>query len=239
MSDGKLYYLMVADQRVGPIALDAVRDLAAQGRLMPQTLMWTEGMETWLPLIQSPLGSLVATGSPPPPPVGGLARPAPASLYGADPRAGQGGPGSYGGPGGSGGPGGYGGAGGTHAGAGFAGVGFSPDMAPVLGISFVDAVKRAFSKYATFEGRASRSEYWWYSLFTIGVALVLALVFAPLYLLFALGTLLPSIAIGVRRLHDIDRTGWWMLFMFVPLVGPILLLVFFVMASTPGQNRFG
>lgn len=109
----------------------------------------------------------------------------------------------------------------------------------------------ALKKYATFSGRAQRSEYWYFILFYFLITLALALVdgmtgslgsssgYGLLSGLFSLGMLLPSIAVGVRRLHDTDRTGWWLLLAFIPLIGSIVLLVFFVQDSTPGDNRFG
>jgi uncharacterized membrane protein YhaH (DUF805 family) len=61
----------------------------------------------------------------------------------------------------------------------------------------------------------------------------------PLYVLYALAVLIPGLAVGVRRLHDIDKSGWWMLIAFIPLIGGIVLLVFAVMEGTSGSNRFG
>ena len=88
-------------------------------------------------------------------------------------------------------------------------------------MDFMTAVKTCFSKYVTFQGRAPRSEFWWFTLFvtvaTIALAFVdgvifgLEMVFSPLSDLFSLATLLPGIAVTVRRLHDVDRSGWWML----------------------------
>jgi uncharacterized membrane protein YhaH (DUF805 family) len=107
---------------------------------------------------------------------------------------------------------------------------------------------KALKQYATFSGRARRSEYWYfflfYIIFTIGLVFIDSLLgmssnLGILSSLFALGMLLPSIAVSVRRLHDTDRSGWWMLLCFVPLIGGIVLLVFFVQDSQAGANRFG
>jgi uncharacterized membrane protein YhaH (DUF805 family) len=118
-------------------------------------------------------------------------------------------------------------------------------------MSFIDAVKSVLSKYVGFTGRARRSEYWWFALFTILVSIVTSILDGALGLDFegsttgliglvaSLALLLPSLAVGVRRLHDTDRTGWWLLIALVPLVGFIVLIVFFVLDSTPGTNRFG
>lgn len=118
-------------------------------------------------------------------------------------------------------------------------------------MNMIEAVKAVFSKYATFEGRARRSEYWWFVLFTIIVSVVLA-VLSPghgsmgggmggglLNTLWTLGTLLPSIAVGARRLHDINRSGWWLLLNFIPVIGWIILIVFFAKRGDPMPNRFG
>ena len=106
-------------------------------------------------------------------------------------------------------------------------------------------------KYAVFSGRARRKEYWFFALFNVIIIIVLTLidVSAGLYDvvadigllsgLYSLAVLVPSLAVSVRRLHDIDRTGWWLLIAFIPLVGAIVLLVFALLDSTPGDNRYG
>jgi uncharacterized membrane protein YhaH (DUF805 family) len=66
-------------------------------------------------------------------------------------------------------------------------------------------------KYATFSGRARRAEYWWFYLFTIIGSIVTSIIFAPLNIIFSLAVILPSLAVGVRRLHDTNRSGWWLL----------------------------
>ncbi|MFI6254892.1 DUF805 domain-containing protein [Micromonospora zamorensis] len=118
-------------------------------------------------------------------------------------------------------------------------------------MSFIAAVKSVFSQYVGFTGRARRSEYWWFVLFTVIVSIVAAILDSALGLTFENGTtgfiglvvnlalLLPTLAVAVRRLHDTDRTGWWVLIGLVPLVGAIVLIVFFVSDSTHGANRFG
>lgn len=120
-------------------------------------------------------------------------------------------------------------------------------------MNMIEAVKAVFSKYATFEGRARRSEYWWFVLFNLIVSALLALLFGNGHgmgegammggnlasNLWWLATILPSLAVGARRLHDIDRTGWWQLIWFVPLIGWIVLIVFFATRGTAGPNRFG
>ena len=100
-------------------------------------------------------------------------------------------------------------------------------------------------KYAVFEGRARRKEYWMFFLFNIIIAVVLGIlqrasgVFGIISMLYSLAVLVPSIAVGVRRLHDTDRSGWWLLIGLVPLVGVIILIVFFVQPGKAGQNQYG
>ncbi|MDR0275100.1 MAG: DUF805 domain-containing protein [Burkholderiaceae bacterium] len=110
---------------------------------------------------------------------------------------------------------------------------------------YLDVLK---NKYAKFDGRAGRPEYWFFVLCNVIVVVVLdilipvklvGLLASALLLIYGLATLVPAIAVGVRRLHDIDRSGWWMLIVFVPLIGGIVLLVFAVLPGTQGNNRFG
>ena len=111
-------------------------------------------------------------------------------------------------------------------------------------MNFTEAVKTCYAKYATFTGRASRSEYWWFYLFFMLVILALAGLstisdmFGMVYGVFMLGSLIPSIAVGVRRLHDTDKSGWWILLGLVPFIG-LLLIYFLAIAGTSGDNRFG
>lgn len=103
-------------------------------------------------------------------------------------------------------------------------------------MNFTDSVQTCFNKYADFNGRASRSEYWW---FALGVALGCAILsaIAPVaYAIFALGTLVPSLAAATRRLHDTNRSGWWQLIILVPIIGFIVLLVFLAQESRPAVS---
>jgi uncharacterized membrane protein YhaH (DUF805 family) len=110
-------------------------------------------------------------------------------------------------------------------------------------MNFVDAIKSGFDNYVGFSGRAARSEYWFWTLFVIVANVIAAIVDALLGLGFieaivSLGLFLPGIAVSIRRLHDIDRTGWWLLIAFTG-VGLIVLLVFDCIKGTTGPNRFG
>ncbi|KFG70191.1 DUF805 domain-containing protein [Microvirga sp. BSC39] len=113
-------------------------------------------------------------------------------------------------------------------------------------MDFAQAIRTGLNKYATFTGRAQRSEYWYFFLFlmiTNIVASVLdSVIFGDipvLYLIATLALIIPSIAAGVRRLHDTDKSGWWLLLGFIPLVGAIVLIVFFCQRGTVGPNQFG
>ena len=106
-------------------------------------------------------------------------------------------------------------------------------------------------KYAVFSGRARRREYWVFVLFNciIGVVVPFIIWFIPdtsvvtfigvLWLIYALGIVIPSFAVFVRRLHDTGRTGWWSFIGLVPLIGVFVLLVVLVRDSQPGENRYG
>ncbi len=114
-------------------------------------------------------------------------------------------------------------------------------------MQFTDAVRTAIvERYADFQGRASRSEFWWFALFYFLLSFAVGIVGAAsdtlgglLNLVLSLGLLLPSLAVSIRRLHDTDRTGWWILLYLVPVIGAIVLIVFFVQRGTDGANRFG
>ena len=101
------------------------------------------------------------------------------------------------------------------------------------------AVKVCFAKYATITGRAARPEFWWFALFQFVVLAVLGAVSNTLYIIGALGLLLPGIAVGARRLHDINKTAWLLLIGLVPLVGWILLIYWAVQPGDPGSNQYG
>jgi uncharacterized membrane protein YhaH (DUF805 family) len=111
-------------------------------------------------------------------------------------------------------------------------------------VSFSDAVRDAFSKYATFTGRSSRPAYWWFYLFNILTLIAALLVDLALgtsgiiYGLVGLALLLPNLAVAARRLHDSGHSAWWLLIGLLPLVGAIVLLVFTLQGSEP-PNQWG
>jgi uncharacterized membrane protein YhaH (DUF805 family) len=107
-------------------------------------------------------------------------------------------------------------------------------------------------RYAEFTGRSRRKEYWMFTLLAIGIYIVASILdriagmngmiagrYGPITTLVALGLLVPSLAVSIRRLHDSDRSGWWLLLGLVPMVGEIIVLVFMVLKGTRGANRFG
>jgi uncharacterized membrane protein YhaH (DUF805 family) len=131
-------------------------------------------------------------------------------------------------------------------------------------MGFMGAVRSGFSNYVNFSGRARRSEYWYWVLFAVIVAIIAIYLDmryfpewvtasaavaegtasaqatgGPITALVGLGLFLPGLAVTVRRLHDTDRRGWWILLGLIPIIGIIVLIVFYCTAGTPGPNRFG
>jgi uncharacterized membrane protein YhaH (DUF805 family) len=109
----------------------------------------------------------------------------------------------------------------------------------------VEAVQTCLRKYIDFSGRAARPEFWWFFLFYILAAIVIGAIDAAigtyplLYVIVALGLFLPALAAQIRRLHDTDRSGWWVLIGLIPLIGTIWLLVLLASQGTAGPNRYG
>lgn len=109
------------------------------------------------------------------------------------------------------------------------------------------SVSICFSKYATFQGRASRSEYWFFALATFLAAIAAVILdsvmfgspFGLFYVALLLVTFLPYLSVFVRRLHDTDRSGWWYWILLVPIVGGILIIIWLCTKGTDGSNRWG
>ncbi|MFI2104134.1 DUF805 domain-containing protein [Isoptericola sp. NPDC019693] len=113
-------------------------------------------------------------------------------------------------------------------------------------MSFSDAIKSAFSKYATFSGRARRSEFWYFYLFSVIVNAATNLLDRVLFdgnavlnSIAALALLLPTLAVGARRLHDTDKSGFRLFWAFLPVIGWIMLIVWWVQDSQAGANQYG
>ena len=113
-------------------------------------------------------------------------------------------------------------------------------------MTFQQAVQTCFAKYAAFKGRAARSEFWYWQLFLTLAGLIVAILDTslglhskPFGLIYYLVTLLPTLAVGARRLHDTGRSAWWLLLWLVPLIGWIVLLIWFCTKGSNGYNSFG
>jgi uncharacterized membrane protein YhaH (DUF805 family) len=222
------YYLDGSRNQQGPVPIAEIARLIRSGTIRRYTLVWYAGMPDWRPASQvNELASFFAGAAPPPRPPAGPPRP-PAgpssrSFQGAAP---MGRPASM-------------------AGRYQAQAQHTEGAGPV---GFGGAIARCFSKYVDFTGRAPRSEYWWWHLFywlAVVVLLMLDGLVASLHgspvltLLALLALFLPTLAGTVRRLHDTDHSGWMILIAMVPLVGPIIYLVFMCQRGTAGPNRFG
>ena len=102
----------------------------------------------------------------------------------------------------------------------------------------VEAVSSVLKGYVKFSGRATRSEYWWFYLFWLILVVVTGMISENLAAVLILALLLPSLAVGVRRMHDIGKSGWWLLVALIPLIGGLILLYFLVQPSV-GDNDYG
>lgn len=229
MSEAQWYYAEGQERR-GPVGENEVRSMAESGLIRPDTLVWTAGMENWQKASATlPAGIRPAHwGGEAPPPVSRPARreqPEGASAA----ETGAGGPWQDT----------------RQAGAESA----ARDPGAPDPDTFMGAVKTCFAKYATFSGRARRPEFWWFALFTFIGSMITGFIDVSIFgtqsesgilsPIFSLAMLIPSLAVGVRRLHDTDRAGWWYFLILVPLIGFIVLLVFFVSRGTEGPNQYG
>lgn len=132
-----------------------------------------------------------------------------------------------------------------------------PLWAPYYGAPFKAAVRRFWKKYATFSGRASRSEYWWWTLVSVGVTFLINILGGGgtvdpatglpeggsafgtvLAFLWLAATIVPSIALIIRRLHDVNMSGWLILIGLVPFLGALVLLVFMILPPSPAGQRY-
>ncbi len=224
-SAGLQWHYLVGSEQKGPFSVEQMAALVHAGTVTDGTLVWAAGMAGWVPFAESPLGRGV------PPPAPGM-RPSPGAGYGSAQTGGQF----------------------TSQNAGAFATSVHDAARRAAGSSgpaadFVAAVATCLTKYTTFAGRAARPEFWYFVLFlvlgNIAISIVdsvlvrIGLWFSPLGLIFALATFLPGISVAVRRLHDTDRSGWWVWIGLVPLLGFVVMLVFYCMRGTQGRNRFG
>lgn len=112
-------------------------------------------------------------------------------------------------------------------------------------MTFESAIRRCFENYTNFNGRARRSEFWYFNLFIFLVSSAAGLLISMLHLPLIVGSvisialLIPNLAVSFRRIHDIGKSGIYLLFYFIPIIGPILLLIWFAKDSQPGVNQYG
>jgi len=123
-------------------------------------------------------------------------------------------------------------------------------------VNITDSIKQFFSRYTDFRGRTPRSGYWWVVLFLVLASVVMWAVdmalfrgiypqelleqgLGPVSLLLIAAVFIPNLALGFRRLHDTNRSAWWILIGLVPFAGAVVLLVFYLLPSTPGDNKYG
>jgi uncharacterized membrane protein YhaH (DUF805 family) len=115
---------------------------------------------------------------------------------------------------------------------------------------FVSAIKKGFRGYVVWDARSTRSEYWWWTLFAVIVAIIASIIDSvlfstsmgsgtgPVYLISGLALFLPGLSLWIRRLHDTDRSGWWTWILLVPIAGFIVALVFALLPSKAGLTRW-
>ncbi len=222
------YYLDGSRNQQGPVPVAEIARLIRSGTIRRDTLVWTAGMPDWRQAGQlNGFASFFSASAPPPPPP---ASPPPqafaAPAVATQRRIPMAGP--------------------------YSGQAPQAQARPTYGSSrdmgFGGAIATCFRKYVDFTGRARRAEFWWWTLFNALVALVLtgadiaiSGIDGPDMLSKGanIALFLPSLAVGVRRLHDTDRSGWWQLLWFIPLIGWIVMIVFMCLRGTEGSNRFG
>jgi len=112
-------------------------------------------------------------------------------------------------------------------------------------MSWLEWYPTVLRRYAVFDGRAGRPEFWWFELVNAIVVVLIYIVLAAAKAstaiadIYQLAVFLPSLGVQIRRLHDIDKSGWWVLFGFIPIIGWIMMIIWLASQGTPGPNRFG
>ncbi len=209
MTEPADWYYVENKRQFGPHSAEELRRWVAEGQLSPRVLVWREGMADWQPFAESPLAAEAGAL----PQAGPPPIPAEAAATASEPPP-------------------------------------RPGVSEGRPMDLPEAVRHCFREYVTFSGRAARSEFWWFTLFCWLVSIAATGVDAAaaggweasrdvLGSLWGLATFLPGLAVSARRLHDTDRSGWWLLLYLVPLIGWIVLVVFWCQRGTAGRNRFG
>lgn len=221
--DDKIWFYAHNNEQKGPVDIAEIDMLVAAKVIGPDTLVWRDGMGDWQPAA----AALPATSKPSdwpdmPPPMPQAATPpsapaAPAASAGenADFEAGP----AY---------------------------DAAPKQHPT---QFMESVKYCFNHYAKFRGRARRPEFWYFALFNFLVGLGLGIVDGILFgfaddvslfnSLYSLAVFIPSIAVGARRLHDTGRSGWWQLILLIPVIGIIILIIWYASRGNEADNKYG
>lgn len=218
MSDiGARWFYSAGDDRKGPFSELQIGALLLAGAIDEHTKVWSEDIADWTPLFRTDLRKLLGDKQIAPPNVPPAEQDAAPVRQSENKNANK-----------------------TYARSENTGINSNS-------ISFGNAISICMNKYVTFSGRASRPEFWYFYLFiilgsiatlTVDIAILNAGDIFPLNLIFTLAILLPQFAVGVRRLHDTDRSAWWLLIGLIPLVG-FILIVFLCQKGTTGPNRFG
>lgn len=223
--DEKIWWYAINGEQKGPVDAAEFDMLVAASTIGPDTLVWREGMSDWaaaavaLPDEMFPSGWSRPASAPPPPPMRNR-EPAPAETAPSSGRTGAGGPWPSG--------------------------AMDVDEHPT---QFMDAVKACFNRYARFQGRARRPELWYFALFNLIVNIVLGIVDMSIFgmdsgmsllsNIYGLAVFVPALAVGARRLHDIGKSGWWQLIGLIPLVGWIILIIWFASRGDDRNNEYG
>lgn len=214
--DEKIWFYAHDNEQKGPVDIAEIDMLVAAKVIGPDTLVWRDGMADWQPAAAALPDSSIPNDWPEMPP------PMPSRQEPQQPQSS------------------------TPVGHEHADFDGEAKQHPT---QFMESVKYCFNHYARFRGRAQRPEFWYFVLFNFLVGLALGIVDGMLFgfdsdvsifnSLYSLAVFVPSIAVGARRLHDIGRSGWWQLIMLIPLVGIIILIVWWASRGEEGANEYG
>ncbi|MDO4431142.1 MAG: DUF805 domain-containing protein [Lonepinella koalarum] len=208
MSENNLFYYENNGANMGPVSSDEIIELAKNGTLNRNSLIWREGYEDWKKLSESEIDVSFL-----PPPMKQTPPPMKSNSS--------------------------------------AGVNIA-SLPKISGDNvFIQYFVGNFKNYINFKGRARRKEFWFFSLFYFLIYLGLSIIegvfsmllrthyIGVLPLLFGLASIIPSLGLSFRRLHDTDRSAWWLLLHLIPLIGSIVIIIFCCLDSQAGENRYG